>query len=1297
MASSCSDNSCDLDAHIRALLKSDVKDIEDVLKRILQQRKEEDVCDVVLCPKVDVFRSAIRAQEGFLDELKGREQDNAAAIEKARLRIEVSTRVMNHLGTQLIDEQCRAKEKLEQLRDIQADRRKFADTVGKGKDELVALRRGDEEIRLEMNRIRHKTKLVVVEIRERSRVAASEIDVARVGLGDATALLVGARAEMVDANAELERTLLSVEETRHKVVHARADGSSLEDELAKLVDTRSELANTKSELVDTRSELANTKSELSGVMSELSDTKSELSGVMSELSDTTSELSGVMSEIDIVYSELKSVWDSKSELETTYSELKNEHGISKYELERARSELAHMNSMRAKMAPDQLKVVLKDVVNYDNRLTRANVLLASLYKELSDTESDIASTRIQIKAKRTLVLNSVISRLQAPHVVSTATIPHEYPGIVALFVRLYTPYTVPPNNAPILTDGFGRNNKFAAAKSNAYTMQTASQDCTARFTENRANWATGIGGHAVALKGLARPCCFCEIDSFACGVLSSQFPGIPIISDVTTLDPLDVIASSSRVGAALSPDLITASFPCQDVSMAGKGGGLSGTRSSLVWEVFRVLDGLPSVRAVFLENSPALRYRGLDAICEAFETRGFSVRYGILSAADMGARHVRSRIWVLAARDKDAGMLFPYLSRTRLSSSISQSLSYPFAKLDAEMPRLVTRSPGTESRADVRSLTLQWQALGNAIVPQAARFAFAVLLTEMRSVFGSSTSNITNMGRLLDVGLSQYPIVVRPCLESLDRAKAEFYTRLYYPGEDRLWRVSIWPTPMRSSSHFTPREWTAHGRRVKSGFATRVFHASETAASNGYVHGNHLDARERLRINIRWVETAIMGFPKGWMVVGAVAYKDMNAAAESSLSITPGHYASRNPLILEALAELDGKTINDVEKEVCCFVVGDQRCGDCMLVIVWPHVKDDFCTCKAACNTATAHDVPAPTLVYLARPCGLTDDMLVLEVVRESFVLKRFKNVGPNCGQVSRESMVRSTILALIQVTTNQIDEMDDVVPVKYKHDTLTYKKAVMYRELESYGGRPNGPQQHVASEMRKMGLIENSPKNAVTVFLVNLRRIRSAIYADEATKLLGTIRSDSAVTAIAAAPTAAPTATPTATDNVLDLGVFSSVDCCTALRWTFQKVAIKTVDVCSGSVDLVSINGVRKGGGIYFRNYTGFAEIVVTNIKSNYDSILVFVSLLLCPRLSSVFRSAPCSVVFESSTSVYYCLSAPAPFFTMEDILMIVQSGGIDAFTLDAGLICGSTLLVRSSDRTVRYLSSRNTCIEVS
>eukprot|EP00798_Chlamydomonas_sp_ICE-L_P006312 gene6312-biopygen1451 len=896
MDSSCS---CDLDEHIRALLKSDVKDIENVFNRILQQRTEEDACDVVLYPKVDVFRSAIRAQDDFLDELKGKEKENADAIEKARMRIEVSSRVMNHLCTQLIDEKTSAKEKLDQLRDIQADRRNISNTVDKVQDELASLRCGDKEIRLEMNNLRHKTKLVVNQrsaaigkiraledeltgFREKALAAEAELLEIRERLGGSTARLVVARAELVDANAELERTLVVVEETRRKVLYAQADGSSFEDELTELSRVRSELADTKSELADTkselsgvRSELADTKSELaettsdlSGLRSELADTKSELaettselSGVRSDLADTKSELSGVNSELDVVYSELKSVWDSKSELETT----------SNLELERTRSEIADMNSMLAKAAvsPDQLK-----------------------------------------------------------------------------------------------------------------------------------------------------------------------FPGVPIISDVTTLGPLDVIASSARVGAALGPDLITASFPCQDVSMAGKGVGLSGTRSSLVWDVFRVLDGLPSVRAVFLENSPALRYRGLDAICEAFETRCFSVRYGILSSADVGARHVRSRIWVLAARDNNnaAGVLFPYLNRTRLSSSISQSLSYPFAKLDAEMPRLVTRSPG-ESGADVRSLTLQWQALGNAIVPQAARFAFAVLLTDMRSESGGVTTTSIHLGRLVDVGLIQYPVVVRPCLESLDLAKAEFYTRLYYPGEDRLWRSTSTSTTMSESTSTTMPE------------SSDLF--------------------------TPWLE---------------ITPQDLESA-KYHLDTNTGHCASRNPLIFEALAECDGKTIDDVKKEVCCFLIGDMRCGDFMQVMVWPFVKDNFCTSEAACNNATAHDVPAPELVYLPRPLTLTDASLTLEVTRHSCVLERFKDFGLNCGKVSRESMVRSTILALVQVTKDKIDEMDDVMPFKFKHSTLTYKRNVLYRELEKYGGRPDGHDQHVAMEMRNMGVIANSSdKSDVTVVLGILR-----------------------------------------------------------------------------------------------------------------------------------------------------------------------------------------------------------------
>jgi hypothetical protein len=99
--------------------------------------------------------------------------------------------------------------------------------------------------------------------------------------------------------------------------------------------------------------------------------------------------------------------------------------------------------------------------------------------------------------------------------------------------------------------------------------------------------------------------------------------------------------------------------------------------------------------------------------------------------------------------------------------------------------------------------------------------------------------------------------------------------------------------------------------------------------------------------------------------------------------------------------------------------------------------------------------------------------------------------------------------------------------------------------------------------------------------------------------------------------------------------------------------------------------------------------------VKAPVLDASLFEVLSLCPLLSSVFMSAPCSVVFESSTGMYYGLSTPTPPFSMEAVLMLVQRDGIDAFTMDAGLLCGSTILVRSSERTVRYLASQNTCVE--
>ncbi len=95
-------------------------------------------------------------------------------------------------------------------------------------------------------------------------------------------------------------------------------------------------------------------------------------------------------------------------------------------------------------------------------------------------------------------------------------------------------------------------------------------------------------------------------------------------------------------------DCITAGFPCQDISVAGTGTGIEGSRSGLVSEVFRAIDDIrPGI--VWLENSPNIRTRGRDVVIGELVARGYSWKDGILGAADVGAPHKRDRWWCIAA------------------------------------------------------------------------------------------------------------------------------------------------------------------------------------------------------------------------------------------------------------------------------------------------------------------------------------------------------------------------------------------------------------------------------------------------------------------------------------------------------------------------------------------------------------------------------------------------------------------------------------------------------------------------
>ena len=157
----------------------------------------------------------------------------------------------------------------------------------------------------------------------------------------------------------------------------------------------------------------------------------------------------------------------------------------------------------------------------------------------------------------------------------------------------------------------------------------------------------GIGGFELgieyALHAAGIPCRTAwqvEIDPFCRQVLAKHWPHSTRCSDVRecgahNLEPVHVLL---------------AGFPCTDISIAGKGAGLSGQRSGLFFEVLRICRELqPAI--ICLENVAAIAHRGLDAVLWHLAQERYCVRYGTLQASAVGAPHKRER-WFAVAHTK---------------------------------------------------------------------------------------------------------------------------------------------------------------------------------------------------------------------------------------------------------------------------------------------------------------------------------------------------------------------------------------------------------------------------------------------------------------------------------------------------------------------------------------------------------------------------------------------------------------------------------------------------------------------
>lgn len=216
---------------------------------------------------------------------------------------------------------------------------------------------------------------------------------------------------------------------------------------------------------------------------------------------------------------------------------------------------------------------------------------------------------------------------------------------------------------------------------------------------------SGIGGFSLGLERAGmQTVAFCEVDEAARKVLRKHWPEVPIYEDVKTLRCEDVG----------SIDVICGGFPCQDISLAGKGAGLAGERSGLWFEMHRLIQEIrPSW--VIAENVSALRSRGLDQVLRSLAEIGYDAEWHCIPACFVGAWHKRDRIWILAypnSKLQERGRQEQIFRQSDLSRELSRGFEKWPGRSNLPSSRFYRRTDGIPGWMD------RIGQLGNAVVPQ---------------------------------------------------------------------------------------------------------------------------------------------------------------------------------------------------------------------------------------------------------------------------------------------------------------------------------------------------------------------------------------------------------------------------------------------------------------------------------------------------------------------------------------------------------------------------------------------------
>ena len=221
-------------------------------------------------------------------------------------------------------------------------------------------------------------------------------------------------------------------------------------------------------------------------------------------------------------------------------------------------------------------------------------------------------------------------------------------------------------------------------------------------------------------------CASVEIDNKCRDVLAKHFPETQLFSDIK-----DVTGEQLRA-AGFIPErgIITAGFPCQDLSVAGLRKGLAGSRSGLFWEIIRLVDETQP-RYLIIENVAGLLSsqsgRDLGIVIEALVERRYGIAWRVLDSQYFGVPQRRRRVFIVASLgehrspvkilfepESSAGHLEPSKKKKQNSARLSASSVSSDSKVDSQLFD-ATRNADVRFYDQSPTMKARWGTGGNNV------------------------------------------------------------------------------------------------------------------------------------------------------------------------------------------------------------------------------------------------------------------------------------------------------------------------------------------------------------------------------------------------------------------------------------------------------------------------------------------------------------------------------------------------------------------------------------------------------